>query len=206
MLEQKYGRIVNIGSSAGLYGNFGQTNYSAAKMGIIGLTHSLAREGEKYNVLTNCVVPLADSRMTETVLSGDVRELLSPSHITPMVLFLSHDSCTSNGSVFEIGAGVYSKIRIERSQGIKLGSKDSYATVEAIADNFTNICRLGQSYRPVSLVDSLQSMLAQRSSPLTKEKSSVGAEKTELDDSPATFAFASPTMHAVRDRVKQLDR
>lgn len=81
----------------GLYGNFGQSNYSAAKMGILGLTQTLAKEGEKSNIKVNCIAPVAASKMTETVLPPQVLEMLDPSHITPLVTYLSDESCKSTG-------------------------------------------------------------------------------------------------------------
>jgi hypothetical protein len=98
-------------AGAGLYGNFGQTAYSAAKMAVVGLTQSLALEGAKYNVKVNCVVPLAASRMTETVLPAEVLERLRPSHVAPLVTYLCHDNCEPSGQTFELGGGFYSAVR-----------------------------------------------------------------------------------------------
>ena len=81
MREQKYGRIVNVASSAGLYGNFGQCNYAAMKLGILGFTFALAREGEKRNIKVNCIAPVAASRMTATVMPEEVLEKLKPEYV-----------------------------------------------------------------------------------------------------------------------------
>jgi 3-hydroxyacyl-CoA dehydrogenase/3a,7a,12a-trihydroxy-5b-cholest-24-enoyl-CoA hydratase len=121
MQAQQFGRIVNVGSGAGLYGNFGQANYSAAKMGILGLTNTLSIEGQKYNITANCIVPVAGSRMTETVLPAELLKLLDPAHITPIVTYLAHESCTATGGVFEVGGGWYSQVRLQRSGGVALG-------------------------------------------------------------------------------------
>lgn len=91
MREQQYGRIINTSSAAGLYGNFGQVNYSAAKAGIHGFTMALAKEGEKRNIFVNTIAPLAASRMTETVMPPEVLKKLDPKNIVPLVAFLSHD-------------------------------------------------------------------------------------------------------------------
>jgi 3-hydroxyacyl-CoA dehydrogenase/3a,7a,12a-trihydroxy-5b-cholest-24-enoyl-CoA hydratase len=160
MIENKYGRVVNIGSSAGLYGNFGQSNYSAAKMAMVGLTNTLAIEGRKHGIHVNCVVPVANSQMTESVLSQDILQLLSPSHISPMVLFLSHDVCQKSGSIFEIGGGFYSEIRLQRSAGVTLGFADTFASPEEVSNSIQNIGDFTESYYPVSITDSLQSILA----------------------------------------------
>ncbi len=112
MQQQNYGRIINIGSGAGLYGNFGQANYSSAKMGILGLTNTLAKEGEKHNITVNCVVPVAGSRMTETVLSADMLKELKAEHVAPIVTYLAHDSSKVTGTCFEVGGGWYSQVKL----------------------------------------------------------------------------------------------
>lgn len=118
MREQGYGRIVNTASAAGLFGSFGQVNYSAAKLGIHGFSMALAREGQKKNILVNTIAPLAASRMLETVMPPDVLANLKPSLVAPLVGYLSHDSCTENGSVFEIGGGFCAKLRWQRTEVI----------------------------------------------------------------------------------------
>lgn len=116
MREQGYGRIINTSSAAGLFGSFGQTNYSAAKLALHGFTQALAKEGEKRNVLTNTIAPLAASRMLETVMPPDVLKLVNPSLVVPLVAYLCHESCKENGSVFEVGGGFVSKLRWQRAE------------------------------------------------------------------------------------------
>jgi 3-hydroxyacyl-CoA dehydrogenase/3a,7a,12a-trihydroxy-5b-cholest-24-enoyl-CoA hydratase len=111
MREKGYGRVINTGSSSGLYGSFGQVNYSAAKMAMHGLSQSLAKEGEKRNIRVNTICPLAASRMTETVLPKEVLENIKPEYVAPLVAFLCHDSCEETGSLFEVGAGYIAKLR-----------------------------------------------------------------------------------------------
>ncbi|KAF1335801.1 Peroxisomal multifunctional enzyme type 2, partial [Globisporangium splendens] len=118
MREQNFGRIVNISSASGLYGNFGQANYSAAKMGIAGLTFTLSKEGAKRNVLSNVVAPLAASQMTDGIVEEELFKLLKPEHVAPFVAYLCHESCTRNGNVYEVGAGWVAKVRWERSRGL----------------------------------------------------------------------------------------
>jgi len=91
MREQKYGRIINTASGSGLYGNFGQANYSAAKLGTHGLTQTLAKEGESRNIKVNTIAPVAATRMTETVMNKDMLEKLHPRYIVPLVVVLAHD-------------------------------------------------------------------------------------------------------------------
>jgi len=111
MREKGYGRVINTGSSSGLYGSFGQVNYSAAKMAMHGLSQSLAKEGEKRNIRVNTICPLAASRMTETVLPKEVLENIKPEYVAPLVAYLCHDSCEETGSLFEVGAGYVAKLR-----------------------------------------------------------------------------------------------
>lgn len=111
MREQGFGRIVNTASGSGLYGSFGQANYSAAKLGIHGFTLTLCREGEKRNVFTNTIAPVAASRMTETVFPKEVLDKLHPRYIVPLVGYLCHESSQENGQLFEVGGGYIAKLR-----------------------------------------------------------------------------------------------
>ncbi|CAJ0836925.1 13515_t:CDS:10 [Entrophospora sp. SA101] len=115
--KQKFGRIINTASAAGIYGNFGQANYSSAKLGLVSFTSTLAKEGEKSNIHANCIAPIAASRMTETVMPPDVLASLKPDYIAPLVLYLCHESTQENGSLFELGAGFVAKLRWQRSKG-----------------------------------------------------------------------------------------
>jgi len=105
MREKGFGRIIFTSSSAGLYGSFGQANYSTAKLGLWGLTQTLAKEGEKKNIVVNCIAPLAGTRMTATVMPQNVLDLLKPEYVAPFVGYLCHDSCKESGNFYEVGAG-----------------------------------------------------------------------------------------------------
>ena len=118
MRDQGYGRIIMTTSAAGLYGNFGQANYSAAKMGVVGLSNTLAKEGEKRNVLCNTIAPIAGTRMTATVMPPDLLEALKPEFVSPLVLALCSEQSSENGGVFEVGAGWISRVRWQRSEGV----------------------------------------------------------------------------------------
>ncbi|KAF2395755.1 NAD(P)-binding protein [Trichodelitschia bisporula] len=125
--KQKYGRVINTASAAGLFGSFGQTNYSAAKLAQVGFTETLAKEGIKYNIIANVIAPIAASRMTETVMPPDVLENLRPDWVVPLVAVLVHPSNkTETGSIFEVGGGHIAKLRWERAKGALLKADDSF--------------------------------------------------------------------------------
>jgi NAD(P)-dependent dehydrogenase (short-subunit alcohol dehydrogenase family) len=117
MREKGYGRIIMTTSAAGIYGNFGQANYCAAKLGILGLAHCLAEEGRSKNILVNTIAPLAASRLTETILPPEMLALLKPEYVSPLVAWLCHEDCEDTKGLFEVGAGYIGKLRWERTQG-----------------------------------------------------------------------------------------
>jgi multifunctional beta-oxidation protein len=126
MREQKYGRIISTASAAGLFGSFGQTNYSAAKLAQVGFTESLAKEGLKYNIRCNTIAPIAASRLTATVMTEDVLRRLQPEWVVPLVAFLCHSKSDTTGDIFEVGAGHIAQVRWERAQGAYLRPDDSF--------------------------------------------------------------------------------
>jgi 3-hydroxyacyl-CoA dehydrogenase/3a,7a,12a-trihydroxy-5b-cholest-24-enoyl-CoA hydratase len=117
MREKKYGRIVMTTSAAGLFGNFGQTNYSAAKMGILGLANSLQIEGAKYNIMTNTIAPLAGSRLTETVMPANIVEAIKPEYVSPLVLYLCSEECPGTGGIYAVGGGYFAKVQMIHGKG-----------------------------------------------------------------------------------------
>jgi NAD(P)-dependent dehydrogenase (short-subunit alcohol dehydrogenase family) len=116
MREQGYGRIVSTSSAAGIFGNFGQANYGAAKMGLVGFTNVLAVEGAKFNIKANAIAPLALTRMTEDILGG-LGDKLQPELISPLVTYLSHESCEATGRVFSVGGGRVAEVFIAETVG-----------------------------------------------------------------------------------------
>ncbi len=130
MREAAYGRIVMTSSSSGVYGNFGQSNYAAAKMGVVGLMNVLHLEGAKYNIRVNSLVPAANTRMTADLMPPPVLKLMKTSAVTPMVLYLASEDAPSK-RIMAAGSGGYSRIFIMESEGIYL--PESERTPEAIA-------------------------------------------------------------------------
>jgi len=138
MRDQNYGRIVMTTSPSGLYGNFGQTNYGAAKLSLVGFMNSLKIEGAKNNVFTNAIAPVAATRMTESLMPAEALKRLGPELVTPAVLFLCSDKAP-NGVVLQAAGGRYSVACIVENSGIDLGTD---ASVDDIADNYGKISDL----------------------------------------------------------------
>lgn len=159
MKKNNYGRIIMVTSAAGIYGNFGQANYSAAKLGALGLSNTLAIEGRKNNIRCNTIAPMAGSRMTETVMPPDVLESLKPEYVSPLVLYLSHDSCEESGSLFEVGGGWIGKLRWERTEGSVCREKGSPMTPEDVRDNWDKILDFRNSSHPTTTGESSAHML-----------------------------------------------
>ena len=136
MREQEYGRIVLTSSSSGLYGNFGQTNYGAAKMGVVGFMNSLWAEGQKYGIKVNALSPIAATRMTEDVIPGHILEMLQPEAVTPAVIFLASEDAP-NRQIVAAGAGVYARVVIQETPGIFL--KEAERDAEHIAKAWERI-------------------------------------------------------------------
>ncbi|MFP1683265.1 SDR family oxidoreductase [Alloalcanivorax sp. C16-1] len=136
MRDQGYGRIVMTTSTSGLYGNFGQANYGAAKMAVAGLMNTLCLEGGKYDIKVNCIAPTAATRMTEDLMPKEVLALLEPSEITPAVLFLASDQAP-NRRIVLAGAGCYAMVRLMESDGIYLDEGER--TPDAIAAHFDQL-------------------------------------------------------------------
>ena len=151
MKEQGFGRFVNVSSPSGLFGNFGQLNYGAAKMGIVGLTNVLAIEGAKYNIKANVIAPNAATRMTESLFGEDMANMLTVDNITPLVVFLASEQCDITHEIFSAGGGRFSRVGISTD----VGYFNPKARAEDIFENIEKIRDLSNSIYPTSLADEL---------------------------------------------------
>jgi NAD(P)-dependent dehydrogenase (short-subunit alcohol dehydrogenase family) len=158
MKERGYGRFVHTSSASGLFGNFGQANYGAAKAGLVGLSNVLAIEGAKYNVKSNAVAPTARTRMTEDVL-GPFMEMFDPLQVVPMVIYLASEQNEYTHQVFSAGGGRYARIFIGTNNGWFAG-QGVVPTVEDLADHLDEVRDISDYSVPESINDELM-ILAQ---------------------------------------------
>ena len=151
--KQKYGRVINTASAAGLFGSFGQCNYSAAKLSQVGFTETLAKEGYKYNIICNVIAPIAASRMTQTVMPPEILENLKPDWVVPLVAVLVHSSNKhETGSIFEVGGGHIAKLRWERAKGALLKTGPSL-TPGAILKKWKDVNDFSEPSYPSGVAD-----------------------------------------------------
>lgn len=150
--DKGYGRIVMTTSAAGIYGNFGQANYSAAKLGILGLANTLAEEGRAKNILVNTIAPIAASRLTETAFPPEFLAGLKPEAVAPLVGWLAHEDCTETKGLFEVGAGYVAKLRWERTQGHFFGADRTF-TPDDVAARWSKITDFADAEHPATVSD-----------------------------------------------------
>jgi 3-hydroxyacyl-CoA dehydrogenase/3a,7a,12a-trihydroxy-5b-cholest-24-enoyl-CoA hydratase len=150
--DKGYGRVIMTTSAAGIYGNFGQANYAAAKLGILGLANALAEEGRTKNIHVNTIAPIAASRMTETVFPKELLDRLRPEAVSPLVGWLAHELCTETKGLFEVGAGYMAKLRWERTNGYRFGGD---FTLDDVARHWDAVVDFTGAEHPVVMHDSL---------------------------------------------------
>ncbi|ORX63934.1 hypothetical protein DL89DRAFT_327201 [Linderina pennispora] len=175
MVKQKSGSIINTNSSVGIFGNFGQTNYSAAKAGIQGFTNTLAIEGAKYGIRANAVAPNAGTAMTATIMPAEVVEMLKPEYVAPLVGFLAHKDTEATGKLFQVGSCWISEIRRQRSGGVGFPLTKPI-TPEAIAGKWKKIVNFddGKAHHVANTRQSSAELLENASN--TEEEGSVDLE------------------------------
>ena len=154
MKEQNYGRLLFTASGAGVFGNFGQSNYGAAKMGLVGLSNVLAQEGAKNNIKSNVIAPIARTRLTEQLL-GPMAEKLSPDCVTPLVVYLVSEQCELTHEIFDVGGGRYARIFVGMNQGWAKGPGQP-ATVEEIAAHIDQIRDVSTYIIPSGIGDEMR--------------------------------------------------
>jgi NAD(P)-dependent dehydrogenase (short-subunit alcohol dehydrogenase family) len=134
MREQNYGRVINTSSNSGILGNFGQSNYGAAKMGLVGFTRVLAAEGAKHNIRANAIAPVARTRMTEDIL-GQMVDRLDPRLVSPLVAWLAHEDCPVTGEIYSAAGGRIARMFI----GLTPGWYSPDLTIEDVRDHWDEI-------------------------------------------------------------------
>lgn len=156
---QSKGRVVMTSSGSGLYGWFGQSNYAAAKMGILGLAKALAIEGRKYNIAVNTICPIAGSRLSAKVWPEKAVQELATDAVAPLVAVLCHDSCPVTGGVFEAGGGWFSSLRLERSAGLCLHGEPG-DVADRLRQMWSAVEDFSTSTHPSSVLDSYKAVRA----------------------------------------------
>ena len=150
--DQGYGRLIFTASAAGIYGNFGQTNYSMAKLALHGMSQTLALEGRAKNIFVNTIAPIAGSRLTETVMPKELVDALKPQFVMPLVLKLCDENSSETGGLFEVGAGWIGKVRWERTKGYAFSVSEGFSA-EDINDKWDQITDFTDADHPASIGD-----------------------------------------------------
>ncbi|MFH1983773.1 MAG: SDR family NAD(P)-dependent oxidoreductase [Pseudomonadota bacterium] len=179
MKENGYGRILMTTSAAGLYGNFGQSNYSAAKMALVGLMNNLKLEGKKYDIAVNTIAPLAASRLTEDVMPPEIFDKAKPEFVVPMALYLVSEHCSVTGQIFNAGMGYFSRAAMVTGPGIQLATEGRLPTVEDIEENWARIDALDGAKELSDLNTALMELLTPPAAPET------GGGKVKKTDGPS---------------------
>jgi NAD(P)-dependent dehydrogenase (short-subunit alcohol dehydrogenase family) len=158
MRDQHYGRIVVTTSSTGLYGNFGQANYGAAKLALVGLMNTLKIEGAKDNIRVNAICPVAATRMTQSLMPPPMLEMLKAEYVTPGVVYLASEEAP-NGVILAAGAGVFSAARLMETEGVNLGH---HADADTVAANWAKIEDFSAARHYETGMEQMQKIISRR--------------------------------------------
>jgi NAD(P)-dependent dehydrogenase (short-subunit alcohol dehydrogenase family)/acyl dehydratase len=186
MREQGYGRIVLTSSAAGLYGNFGQTNYSAAKMGLVGFMNTLKLEGEKHEIKVNTVAPIAGTRLTEGVLPPEMFEKLRPEFVSPLVLYLCSDQCPGTGAIYNAGMGFFNRAGVVTGPCVMVGDGKEAPTPEAVAGHMDRIKSLEGAREYANAMAAFEPML---------DRATGNDSKSEAQNSVTVWLFETQGEH-----------
>lgn len=153
MKDRGYGRLLFVTSDSGLFGNFGQANYAAAKMGLVGLARTIAIEGAKHGVTSNAIAPLANTPMTDGLFGGAIEDFDADS-VVPMALHLVSEDCELTGEIFSAGGGRYARVTIGVTRGWV--DAESTPTIEILHEHIDEICAEGGAVLPGSLFEEIE--------------------------------------------------
>ncbi|MDY6825287.1 MAG: SDR family NAD(P)-dependent oxidoreductase [Thermodesulfobacteriota bacterium] len=205
MKEKGYGRIIMTTSAAGLYGNFGQTNYSSAKMALVGMMNTLKIEGAKYDIKVNTVAPLAASRLTEDIMPPEIFEKMDPAFVSAMTLYLCSERCPVNGNIYNAGMGFFNRAAVVTGPGTVLGKDGELPSVEEIRDNLPSIDTLknGKEYWQVN--DQVGDLITILSGPPAGSDASADTASGGGGTANVADFFASMPDHFDKDAAKGVD-
>ncbi len=199
MRENGYGRILFTTSAAGLYGNFGQTNYSAAKMALVGFMNTLKLEGEKHNIKVNSLAPIAATRLTEDILPAEMAGQLKPEYVAPLALYLCSEACEETGMIFNAGMGGFNRVAIVNGPGAVVGDGQTPPTPEQIAEHWDAINNIKAASEPYNATIALGAMLD------AMNRDQGQADKTTNDKPSVRDIFSNITKAFQADKAAGVD-